>query len=248
MTAVVGKLFHVLECIAEDEGDSVSLAALTKRTGLPKATLYRLLGDLVEPGIVEHGRGGYSLGGRLFELGASVPRYRRLREAALPHLEQLRDVTTDTVHLGVLTGHRVVVLEKVHGRHGARIPTAVGSQHPLHSNALGKVLLAYGDAQVLDDVLDAGLRPLTPRTVVTSGRLLQQLGRVRDDGYAAEFEESRLGLGCLAAPVFGGDGAVIGAVSVAGDPSTRSSGAARRLTGTAALISRTFQTRAMSVR
>jgi DNA-binding IclR family transcriptional regulator len=72
MTAVVDKLFRIVDCIATRDDDAMSLAELTRETGIPKATLYRLLGDLIEPGIIAHAPEGYALGGRLFDLGSRV--------------------------------------------------------------------------------------------------------------------------------------------------------------------------------
>ena len=45
---------------------------------------------------------GFSLGIRLFELGELVGDRRDLRDAALPFLEELFELTHETVHLGVL--------------------------------------------------------------------------------------------------------------------------------------------------
>ncbi|HEX8870626.1 MAG TPA: IclR family transcriptional regulator C-terminal domain-containing protein, partial [Lentzea sp.] len=69
-------------------------------------------------------------------------------------------------------------------------------------------------------VLSGALDRRTPRTVVAPGILRGQLTRIRQSGVAYEFEESRVGLACVASPVFGHDGEVVAAVSVAG-PVTR---------------------------
>lgn len=216
MTAVVGKLFTALDCIAAEGNDAVGLAQLTQRTGIPKATLYRLLCDLVDAGVVEHGKGGYSLGVRLFELGFAVPRYRRLRQQAMPFLEDLQAQIGETVHLGVLMDDEVVVLEKLHGRSPVRVPTTVGSRHAPYSTALGKILLANSGPDVIHRTLGS-LEPVTRRTVIAPGLLSRQLSRFRHDGIALEAEETYAGVGCVAAPLTGPQGAV-GAISVAGDP------------------------------
>ena len=66
----------------------------------------------------------------------------------------------------------------------------------------------------------AGLTRHTPRTITAPGILARQLEQVRLTGVAFEFEESRLGLVCVGAPIFDLDGEAVAAVSVAG-PVTR---------------------------
>jgi IclR helix-turn-helix domain len=132
MTAVAGKLFRIVDCIAAVDEDSLSLATLTKETGLPKATLYRLLSDLVALGVLDHTHSGYSLGGKLFELGGSVPEYRRLRDAATPYLQELSAATGEAAHLGALRNREVLYLERIPGRMHVQLPTSAGARHPLH--------------------------------------------------------------------------------------------------------------------
>lgn len=221
MTIVADKMFRILDTIADEKSDVVSLARLTKLTDVPKATLYRLLCDLSDAGVLDHGPGGYSLGTRLFELGHSVPSYRRLRRSSVHHLEALNQSTSETVHLAALQGTRLVILEKLVGRSKVRIPTSVGMKLPMHSTALGKVALAHSSCEIQERMLASELRPFTPHTLQAPGLLKRQLERCGDSGIALEIEETIRGVGCIAAPVMTSDGLLLGAVSVAGDPGTR---------------------------
>lgn len=223
MTAVIGKLFQIVDCVATGEDDSVSLATLTRQTGIPKATLYRLLGDLIEPGILEHAPGGYSLGTRLFDLGSRVPMYRHLREASSPYLEELALTTHDNAHLATMCDNEVLYLDKVPGSYAIRLPTAIGRRVPLHCTALGKALLAHANPRVAEQVVRARLRPRTRNTVVMPAMLMRQLDRIRETGVATEIEEFRPGIGCIAAPIRDGRGQVVAAISISGDPRTKQS-------------------------
>jgi DNA-binding IclR family transcriptional regulator len=218
MTAVIGKVLQIVDCLAADPCGPVSLADMTRRTGIPKPTLYRLLGDLLQPGIVEHGNSGYTLGRRLFELGVAAPRYGCIRDAARPHMEELLAATKETVHLAVLSGSEVLYLEKLHGISAVRIPTSVGARMPAHCTALGKVLLAHSEPSVVDDVLCHNLRRITPYTVILPKMLQRQLDRARNDGVVTESEEARLGLGCIAAVILDRGRSPVAAISVAGNP------------------------------
>lgn len=239
MTAVVGKLFTALDCIAAEGADAVGLAQLTQLTGIPKATLYRLLCDLVDAGVVEHGKGGYSLGSRLFELGFAVPKFRRLRQQALPYLEELQAVVGETVHLGVLMDDKVVVLEKLSSRSHIKVPTSVGSQLTPYSSGLGKIMLANSAPEFIHKTLGS-LERVTQRTVISPGMLWRQLSRFRQEGIALEAEETYAGVGCVAAPLVTGTG-MVAAISIAGDPRKAHAPAAQtRLRQTARRLSRTL--------
>jgi DNA-binding IclR family transcriptional regulator len=213
--SVLGKAMRVLHAFtAEDQG--VSFAELQRRTGLPKATLHRVAGDLVTARLLDRVDGAYHLGGRLFELGMLASLERTLLEVATPFLEDLYERTHETVHLGVREGSEVVYVAKVAGHRQVRSPTRIGGRMPLHSTALGKALLAHADEQVRVPILRGPLERLTPRTITAPGRLRQQLDAVVETGVAFEYEESATGIVCVAAPILDRDDRPVAAVSVAG--------------------------------
>lgn len=218
-STVLGKVVTVLHAFtAEDHG--VSLAELGRRTGLPKGTLHRVLGDLVAVRLLEKDESGYRLGGQLFELGMRASVERQLLEVATPFLEDLYERTHETVHLGVLEGREVVYVAKIGGHRQAATPSRIGGRMPLHCTAIGKALLAYAPPELLGEVVAAGLERKTPRTITAPGRLRQQLERVVETGTAFEYEESAVGIVCAAAPVLDAEDRPVAAVSVTG-PVTR---------------------------
>lgn len=127
----------------------------------------------------------------------------------------LPEPDTETVHPGLLEGHEVVYAAKIGGHRQASSPSRLGGRM-LHATAIGKALLAHALPALRTEVLAAPLARRTPRTVVTPGMLRRQLASIRQTGVAYEFEESRVGLACVASPVLGHGGAVVAAVSVAG--------------------------------
>jgi IclR family transcriptional regulator, acetate operon repressor len=95
---------------------------------------------------------------------------------------------------------------------------------PLHCSALGKVLLAYGAAQLsgqLSGQLPGGpLERRTDKTITSDAALRAELAAVRARGYAVTDEELEPGLIAVAAPIHGYDGVVVAALSVSA-PTTR---------------------------
>lgn len=217
---VIGKVVVLLRAFSVDDQD-LSLAELVRRTGLHKATVYRLAGELVAVRLLDRTEGGYRLAGGLFELGMRASTERSLLEIAMPFLQDLYERTHETVHLGVLDGLEVVYLTKIGGHRQANAPSRTGGRMPLHCTAIGKALLAHADPEVRRQVLAGRLERWTARTVVAPGLLARQLDAAVESGVAFEREESAVGITCVASPVFDvASNAALAAVSVTG-PVTR---------------------------
>jgi DNA-binding IclR family transcriptional regulator len=217
--SVLFKIMVVLHSFGADDR-AVSLAELARRAGLPKTTLYRLCSDLVTAKMLDRAHDGYRLGGHLFELGMRASVERGLVDVAIPFMEDLYELTHETVHLGVREGSEVMYVAKIGGHGQAAAPSRVGGRLPLHCTAIGKVLLAHAPTEVLDTYLSTPLSRRTPRTMVAPGLLRRQLEDIRETGVAYEFEESAVGIVCVAAPVLDVDHGIAAALSVTG-PVTR---------------------------
>lgn len=211
--ASVSKALMLLESLTA-AGDPAGVSALARRTGMPKSTAFRLLAYLEESGFVERSGKAYQLGRRLFELGNRVDLCRPdgLRDIALPHLTDLHTRTGMVVHLGVLDGHDVVYLDKVHGLRTAAVSTTIGGRVPAACTALGKAILAFSDPVTVREVVENGLAPRTRFSVRQPGLMVQQLAETRRTALAHDREESQLGISCVAAPVLV-DGRAVAAVS-----------------------------------
>lgn len=214
-TSSLSRALTLLDAFDRGDGE-LTLTELATRAGIPKSTAHRLVTDLVKWRALERSGRGLRLGMRLFELGHLVPSARDLREIALPYLEDLYVTTHKTVNLAVRDGLDIVYVEKLfvsdvpvpHSRAGGRLP--------LHCTALGKAMLAYSPPALLDQVIEAGLRRRTPKTIVDPAVLRTELTAVRKRRAAYDLEESHIGLHCVAAPLFDATGEVVAALSVTG--------------------------------
>lgn len=123
LDTVLGKAVTILRAFRPDD-HAVPLATLVARTGLHKATVHRLAGELVANRLLDRVEGGYRLSGGLFELGMLASLERSLLEMAMPFLQDLYERTHETVHLGVRDGHDVVYIAKIGGHRQANSPRA----------------------------------------------------------------------------------------------------------------------------
>ncbi len=198
---------------------TLSLAGLAARAGLPRTTSYRVAEHMVRLGWLTRTQGRYGIGHRLFELASMGPIQHQLREAALPYMQDLYEMAHETVHLAVRDELEVLYVDKICGHSRSALDSRVGGRQPLHSTAVGKVLLASAEPGLLARVIDAGLTRYTAATITTPNRLRQELAAVRRDGVAFDRGENEADIVCVAAPLVFSNGENA-AVSITG-PSSR---------------------------
>jgi DNA-binding IclR family transcriptional regulator len=218
------------------------LADLARTLGLNKTTAYRLLAALESEGMVERvpDGDGYRLGPELFVLGGQARGAQGLREASRPTLAALASDTRETATLEVLVGFETMIVEEAMGRHVLGSMPSLGTRWPAHATSTGKSILAHLREDERARLFPRVLRRITPRTVTDRAALERELGRVRERGFALSQEELEPGYVAVGAPVRGGDGRAVAAISVGG-PRVRLNaetvaGIARRLPEAAAEI------------
>lgn len=214
--AVIDRVFQVLELCAGSRR-TLSLAELSRQTGLPKSTLHRLCWKLESVGALESHQGGFRIGTKLFALGALNPTVQRLRTAAMPLLYELASTTGHVSNLAVMEEDHALLIDEVFAAERP-VPRMVGSRLPLHATALGKALLAAQPAEVRRRLVARQVfEPFTRNTIVRPRLLLDQLATVSRSGVAYSREEWRLGFAGVAAPAVI-DGRVAGALALVGIP------------------------------
>jgi DNA-binding IclR family transcriptional regulator len=194
----------------------LTVSEMARRSGIPKSTTHRLVGELVAWGALERGKSGIRLGVRLFELGHLVPLHRSLREIAGPYAHGLNQFTHLTSNLAVRDGREIVYVETVARQSLRGKNSRAGGRMPLHCTALGKAILAYSDPALVDQVLSGPLSKLSRHTITDPELMRSELRSIRETKVAYDVEESQAGLFCVAAPLFAAQDQVIGAISVTG--------------------------------
>lgn len=194
---------------------ALSLSEIARRAGLPLTTTHRLVAELRAAGALERDVDGtYRIGLRLWEIGSLAPRGVPLREAALPFLEDLYEVTHENAQLGVREGHDVVYIERIAGRRAVGVLTRVGGRFPLHASGIGLVLLAHAPESVRRDVLGGPLQRFTGYTVTDRARVERILAEIRRNGVAISDRQVTDDAMSVAAPVTDSSGEVIAALSI----------------------------------
>jgi DNA-binding IclR family transcriptional regulator len=217
------RALDVLEALGE--AGHLGVSEVASRTGLVVSTAHRLLAGLADRGYVRQAasHGHYTLGFKVLELAGRVQaRTAALCAVARPHLESIREATSETTNLVILDRDRVVYVDQVPGLHNVRMFTQVGSSALAHTTASGKAMLAHRPAEAIVKLYPPEREPLerlTPRTQTTVASLRNDFVSIRRRGYAIDNEEHEDGVSCVAAPVAGG-GIVFAAISISA-PTTR---------------------------
>lgn len=217
-TGSLEKALDVLDAVgAAPEG--LSQADIATRLALPRTTVYRLLATLVARGMLRRDplRKVYCLGFRCFEMARQAYAMPDLVAAAAGELRALRDLTGETSYLATLDGLEVISLERYDGAHSQRSAAALGVRKPLHCTSQGKAILSAMPPEQRDALVrELPMKPLTPHTITDRRRLQAELKITGARGWSIDDEEIALGVRCVGAPVIDAEGAVRGAISVAG--------------------------------
>ncbi|MEU3567486.1 IclR family transcriptional regulator [Kitasatospora sp. NPDC036755] len=210
----VQRALGLLHCF-HDNGPDLSASDLARRTGLSVSTAHRLARTLVSAGFLEQDEqtARYRLGPAVAELGQLTFHQRGLHLAG-PELELLSRRTKATADLAIRSGPHAVIL--VGG--SVRPDTGLGLRRPLHSTALGKVLLAWPRPGGAPPPALGPLTSFTDRTITEHADLEQELAKVRSTGHALNDGESATGVRTVAVPVLDGTGQARFALAVRSTP------------------------------
>lgn len=197
----IRKAFELLELLSKS--GPVGLAELARRAGMPKSSVHRVIGTLVDTGLVAHTPRGYELGEYAFDIGRSVATATvdRLRTALSPHLARLREVTGGVVGTGVLSGGQVWLVDIQHDLRHAAVVEGVPTRLPAHCTALGRALLADHPGASAELVRSGPLRAFTPKTTTDPRLVDAALADVRSRGVAIENGEVHVDMIGIAIPL-----------------------------------------------
>ncbi|OKJ97127.1 IclR family transcriptional regulator [Streptomyces sp. CB03234] len=195
----------------------LGLSDIASSLDLAKGTAHGILRTLQAEGFVEQdaASGRYQLGAELLRLGNSYLDVHELRARALVWTDDLARSSGESVHLGVLHQHGVLVIHHVFRPDDSRQVLEVGAMQPLHSTALGKVLSAY-DPVAHTEALEVEREAFTPRTVTDLEDFEAVLDMTRARGWAADVEETWDGVAAVAAPIHDRRRMPVGAVAITG--------------------------------
>lgn len=212
----VSHALDILESFTKTE-DELGVTELSKRLGLHKNNVFRLLATLEHRGYIEQNRTteNYRLGPKTLQLGSIFIEQRECRRQARPVLENLMEMTGETAVVAVLRANKVIYMDSVESSRTVRAVSRIGAMLPAHCTAVGKVQLSFLPPAEIERLYpDRDLSLKTALTLQTRDELVNVLAAIREQGYAIENEECDLEVKSIAAPVRDFSKNVIAAVGI----------------------------------
>lgn len=206
---------------------ALTVTEMSRRLGLHKSTVSRILATLHDEGMVWHdaGTGRYSLGMAVVEMAGVALGQINVRAAAMPHIERLVADVNETITVAVRRGQEAVTVAHLPSTHPIRHVVWIGRRIPLRTAAAGKVLLAAMHSRGEDWRALVGISE-DDRPAEWTTTLAADLTAIIKRGYGEESDEFEIGTSAIAAPVFDHTGAPAAAISISG-PSARFDSEAR---------------------
>jgi IclR family transcriptional regulator, KDG regulon repressor len=203
-----------------DENKPLGITDFSKRLGLPKTTIAGIVSTLVSVGYLEKFpfTAKYRLGPQLLRLGMKCTTNTDLISIGRLWLERLCLQFTEPVNMGVLARDKVAIIMRIEPRGRYVVFPQDSPVIPMHTTALGKILLAHIDSTRRERIL-AGCRfeKLTPNTITTHELFLEELEQVKTTGISFDNQETVIGIAAISGPIFNRIGEIIAAFSVAGN-------------------------------
>jgi IclR family pca regulon transcriptional regulator len=221
----------VLRCF-DREHPTLSLGEVAKLLGWRRTEPFRFLHTLESIGYLHRDAvtKRYRLTTKALEIGFAALANLPLSELAQPYLEQLRDRTNGSAHVGILDGEQVVYVGRAASRAILGSTIHIGSRLPAHATAIGKTLLAAQDDGWIRRWLERNeLVRYTQTTLADARAFLDEIAHIRARGYALSNAEFEIGVSSVAAPIVDAAGAAVAAVNVSAPANVLSDATVRDL-------------------
>jgi DNA-binding IclR family transcriptional regulator len=152
--AALARGLQLVECFRSSQR-FLSMQDLVDRTGLPKATVSRLLNTLLAQGYVEYSQvqERYYLGTALLSLGFSALGSMGIRQLARPFMRELAEQSSASVGIAARDRHTMVYVENCASAANQNFRLSTGSRVPLATSALGRAYFCGLDDQAREDLL-----------------------------------------------------------------------------------------------
>lgn len=212
--SLIERVVRILESF-DAHSPVLTISEIARRADLPVTTAHRLVTDLLDIRLLERtGDRGIHVGVRLWELSARASGVIRLRDVALPYMEDLHAVVRQHTQLGVLDGDEVLSIERLSTPGSIINATHVAGRLPAHACSAGLVLLAYSAEERREELLAQPLERYTARTIVDPTKLRAIFADIRARGHFVADRMTIPDAIGAAAPVFDANGRIAAALTI----------------------------------
>ncbi len=212
----IAKGLAVLEAFSE-AGHPLTLSKIAAALKANNTTATRLCYTLTELGFIQKDeQKRYHLTPKILTLGHAYISGLAWYEVAQYYLERLFREVQETVSLSILEGSEIIYVLRIRKRKYLPFDIQVGTKLPVYCTAMGKVLMAMGPPQKTQSILKGlEFKSLTVHTITRLDKFLEELDKVRKNGYGINDEELSIGNRSVAAPILDEKGYAVAAIHIA---------------------------------
>lgn len=201
---VLIKQKEILDFLLQYNGEP-TLAEISKGLGRPKPTILKVLNTMELIGFVRKNEDTkqYALGVSLIPYAQKAISSFDIVATANPYLKKLRDLTQETVNLGVVREDKVVLIQKLESPQSVKMHSEIGGTMPLYSSAMGKAALAtFSQIQLINYLHNVTLESVTSHTITSPEVLTDDLKIIERNNYATDDEENEKDVFCIGTTIY----------------------------------------------
>lgn len=221
-TQTLQRAIAILDSFSPNKPD-LGVREAARIVGLSSSTTGRLLASLKELGVLDQNpkTHTYSLGGKVLTWANIYTNTLDVRNLSMSALQQLHQDTQETISLYVMEGDERVCVERLESPQNVRIVARIGRRLPLYAGSAGKVFLAFLPEERRNEILNhTDFTPFTSQTITDRERLMEELEKIKSQGFAVSRGEWTSDASGVAAPIFNSSREIVAAITISG-PSQR---------------------------
>ncbi len=210
----VDNAVKIFEVISQSPAP-IGVSEISRRLDINKNMVFRILNSLEAAGWIFSDNTAdkkYQLTLLPFKLSSGAVDRLSLSNVAAPYVYELWQKTGESTYLGIPSGDKVLYIQHLDGTGDVKIAGVVGGAYDMNCSAPGKVLLSYSSDEFINEYVNKGFQKRTQNTLTKAEELLNEIKRIKQNGYAVDNEEFGKGIICLAAPIFDFNGKVLGSI------------------------------------
>lgn len=209
------KVFAIIELLKKNK--EMKLQEIANELDMYKSTVHRIVSELCAYKYLERNNETkeYRLGLKFLDISSHVIENMDIRESAKKSVEELNNITKETVHLAMLLDNQAIYVDKKESSHLIRMYSQIGKVAPLYCTGVGKAILAFQPTEILKELVDSIIfHKYTENTITSKNQLMKEIDEIRRKGYALDKEEHEKNIVCIAAPIRDYTKKVVASISI----------------------------------
>jgi len=205
-----------------DQKDTLGLSELSRLSGIPKATVYRILSTMVDRGFLQKvdvmgKESQYKLGFKFLELGNIVSNNIELKTIAKPYMEKIKESINESSQIIVRSGNEAIYIDKLECDRPVKAYTRMGRRAPLYAGACPRAILSFLPDEEINKILNSvELVKYARNTVTDIDEIWKLIREARKLGYTISYSELADETFAIGAPIRDHKRNVVGSLSIVG--------------------------------